>query len=109
MRWNPLRQSVPNVVKPYVAVSAGPVFGSTAGSFLGGGQIATGMRTQVTAGGHAGAAVDVHVARWLSIGMNAGYNWMIDFAQPVGTRDNYSGPELGISFGWLFGRGRATP
>jgi len=109
VRWNPLRQSVPNVVKPYVAVSAGPVFGSTAGSFLGGGAVVTGMRTQVTAGGHAGAAVDVHVARWLSIGMNAGYNWMIDFAQPVGTRDNYSGPELGISFGWLFGRGRATP
>ena len=39
VRWNPLRQSVPNVVKPYVAVSAGPVFGSTAGSFLGGGAV----------------------------------------------------------------------
>ena len=43
------------------------------------------------------------------IGVNGGYNWMIDFAQPVGTRDTYSGPEFGISFGWLFGRGRATP
>jgi hypothetical protein len=63
----------------------------------------------VTAGGHAGAGIDVHVTRWLSIGVNGGYNWMNDFAQPVGTRDNYSGPELGISFGWLFGRGRARP
>lgn len=109
VRWNPLRPSVPNIAKPYVALSAGPVFGSTAGSFLGGGQIVTGMRTQVTAGGHAGAGIDVHVARWLSIGMNGGYNWMIDFGQPVGSRDNYSGAELGISFGWLFGRGRAMP
>jgi hypothetical protein len=109
VRWNPLRASVPNVAKPYLALSAGPVFGSATGSFLGGGQIGTGTRSQVTAGGHAGGGVDVQVTRWLSIGMNAGYNWMIDFAQPVGSRDNYSGPELGISFGWLFGRGRATP
>ena len=33
----------------------------------------------------------------------------IRFTLPVGTRDNDRGPELGISFGWLFGRGRATP
>jgi hypothetical protein len=109
VRWNPLRRGVPTIAKPYVALSAGPVFGSTAGSFLGGGAAVTGMRTQVTAGGHAGAGIDVHVARWLSIGMNGGYNWMIDFGQPVGSRDNYSGAELGVSFGWLFGRGRATP
>ena len=109
VRWNPLRQSVPNAIKPYVALTAGPMFGSTAGSFIDDGGVVTGTRTQVTAGGHAGGGIDVHVARWLSIGINGGYNWMIDFAQPVGTRDNYSGPELGISFGWLFGRGRATP
>ena len=109
VRWNPLGASVPTIAKPYIALSAGPVFGSTAGSFVGGGQVSAGTSTRVTAGGHAGAGVDVHVARWLSIGVNVGYNWMIDFAQPVGTRDNYSGPELGISFGLLFGRGRATP
>ena len=108
VRWNPLRTSVPTSAKPYLALSAGPVFGSTAGSFVGGGQVSAGTSSQVTAGGHAGAGIDFHVARWLSIGVNGGYNWMIDFAQPVGTRDNYSGPELGISFGWLFGRGHAA-
>jgi hypothetical protein len=106
VRWNPLRSDVPNVVKPYLALSAGPVFGSTAGSFSGGGRLMTGLRSQVTTGGHAGAGVDFHVARWLSIGLNGGYNWMVDFAEPVGSRDNYSGAELGVSFGWLFGRGR---
>lgn len=42
-------------------------------------------------------------------GMVAYRRLNIRFTQPVGTRDNYSGPELGISFGWLFGHGRATP
>jgi hypothetical protein len=52
-----------------------------------------------------GGGVDVHVGRSFAIGVNGGYNWMLDFAKPVGVRDNYSGPEVGVSVGWLFGRG----
>jgi hypothetical protein len=33
----------------------------------------------------------------------------IDLAQPAGGRDSGSGAVLRISFGWLFGRGRAAP
>ena len=51
-----------------------------------------GTRAQATVGGHIGAGVDFHVARAFSVGVNAGYNWMVDFAEPVGLRDNYSGP-----------------
>jgi hypothetical protein len=32
-----------------------------------------------------------------------GYNWMLDFAEPIGRQDNYSGPQLGVNIGWLFG------
>jgi hypothetical protein len=32
---------------------------------------------------------------------------MTDFAQPVGSRDNFGGPEFGVSFGWLFGKSRS--
>ena len=42
-------------------------------------------------------------------GMVAYRKLTIRFAEPVGTRVTYNGPELGISFGWLFGHGRATP
>ena len=50
-----------------------------------------------------GAGIDFHVARWLSIGVSGGYNWMLDFAEPIGRQDNYSGPQLGVNIGWLFG------
>jgi hypothetical protein len=106
VRWNPLRGGRDyGAVKPFAAVGLGPVFGSSTGTFVGSGTQLTGVHTQVTAGGHVGGGVDVHVGRSFAIGVNGGYNWMLDFAKPVGVRDNYSGPEVGVSVGWLFGRG----
>jgi hypothetical protein len=107
VRWNPLktwREQQP--IKLFVAAGVGPVFGSTVGSFAGGGTVFSGTNVQATTGGHFGAGVDFHVARSFALGVNGGYNWMVDFSQPVGARDNYSGPEFGVSIGWLFGRGR---
>ena len=107
VRWNPFPSVRPDdAIKPFVALSIGPVIGATQGSFAGQAGVFAGQRAQATTGGHAGVGVDFHVARWLSIGVNGGYNWMIDFAEPVGTRHNYSGPEVGVSFGWLFGKGQ---
>ena len=107
LRWNPLKgDHRSQSVKPYLAAGFGPVFGASDGSFSTAGSDFAGSRTQATVGGHIGAGVDFHVARAFSVGVNAGYNWMVDFAEPVGSRDNYSGPELGLSFGWLFGKGR---
>ncbi len=107
LRWNPLKgDHRSQSVKPYLAAGFGPVFGASDGSFSSRAAMFAGSRTQATVGGHIGAGVDFHVARAFSVGVNAGYNWMVDFAEPVGSRDNYSGPELGLSFGWLFGKGR---
>jgi hypothetical protein len=107
VRWNPLKTwREQQAIKPFVAAGIGPVFGSSVGSFAGGGTVFSGANTQATTGGHFGAGVDFHVARSFAIGVNGGYNWMVDFSQPVGARDNYSGPEFGVSIGWLFGRGR---
>ena len=104
-RWNPWRADH-RAMKPFVAVGLGPVFGSTTGSFVGGGIVQTGAHSKASVGGHLGGGVDVHVARSWSIAVNAGYNWMVDFDTPVGGRSNYGGPEFGVSLGWLFGRGR---
>jgi hypothetical protein len=60
---------------------------------------------RTTVGGRLGAGLDAHVARSWSIGVEGGYTWMPDFSQPVGIRDNYSGFDVGVSIGWLFGKG----
>jgi hypothetical protein len=107
VRWNPFRSiRYDQPIKPFVAASIGPVFGASEGSFAGSSGVFAGSRAQATTGGHIGAGVDFHLARSFSIGVNGSYNWMVDFSEPVGVRDNYSGPELGFSLGLLFGRGR---
>jgi len=105
-RWNPFAKGREReAVKPFVAVGLGPVIGSSVGTFSGHGARATGVNDQATVGGHVGAGVDFHLARWFSVGVTGGYNWMADFSTPVGAHSNYSGAELGMTFGWLFGKG----
>ena len=106
VRWNPWRASSYEAAKPFVALALGPVFGESTGNFVGGGVVQSGVHSAATVGGHIGGGIDFHIARCFSIGVNGGYNWMADFSRPVGGRDNYSGPEIGMSLGWLFGHGR---
>ena len=105
-RWNPFAKGrEQEAVKPFVAAGLGPVIGSSVGTFSGRGARMTGVNDQVTIGGHVGGGVDFHLARWFSVGVSGGYNWMADFSTPVGAHSNYSGGEFGITFGWLFGEG----
>jgi hypothetical protein len=96
-----------HAVKPFVAADIGPVIGLSDGAFVGGGDVFSGSRSDVTIGGHAGGGVDFHIARWLTIGIDGGYNWMAPFSVAIGTRRNYSGFVAGVGFGWMFGRGDA--
>jgi hypothetical protein len=85
------------------------VVGSSTGAFTpqnGSGSSLTGAHTEVTVGGGVGGGVDFHLARWFSIGVSGGYNWVAPFNHPVGSRTTYSGADAAISFGFLFGKGR---
>jgi hypothetical protein len=105
VRWNPLRGDLRNqALKPFLAVSLGPVIGASSGSFVGK-TISTGEEVHATIGGFFGGGFDVHVSRSFSLGVNAGYNVMPNFSEPVGLRDNFNGSQVGISLGWIFGKG----
>jgi hypothetical protein len=105
-RWNPLKGNhALHAVKPFVSVAAGPISGVSEGSFVGADTISTGSTTHTTLGGHFGGGVDFHVTRSLSIGLDVGYNAMLNFSRPVGLRDNLNGPQVAVGIGWLFGKG----
>jgi hypothetical protein len=106
-RWNPIAKGrEQDAIKPFIALGVGPVIGSSVGTFSGHGTRVAGVNDQATIGGHVGGGADFHLARWFSLGVSGGYNWMADFSTPVGAHSNYSGAEFGMTFGWLFGRGR---
>ena len=119
VRWNPFsfgRQS--DAIKPFVAAGVGPVLGEGDGSYsavvaapgreAGNRSVLTGARTSATVGGYLRGGADFQFARSFTIGVDAGYNWVADFAQPVGVRKNYSGFGMGVGLGVLFGRGTAA-
>ena len=68
----------------------------------------TGVRTSATVGSYLRGGADFHFARSFAIGVDAGYNWLADFDQPVGGRRNYSGFSMSLGMGWIFGSGTAA-
>ena len=109
VRWNPLRFGrQADGIKPFVAVSAGPVIGDTVVDDDGPRRSMSGVHTGATIGGFVGGGVDFHAGRTCVIGVDAGYNWMADFSRPVGGSDNYSGPTVSVNLGFMWGRG-STP
>ena len=110
VRWNPLtfgRQA--DGIKPFLSFSAGPVIGDSSGDDHGRRTAGYGnVHTSATIGGFVGGGVDFHAGRTCVIGVDAGYNWMGDFSQPIGGSDNYSGPTVSVNLGFMWGRG-STP
>ena len=106
LRWNPLRGDLrTKPVKPYLAASLGPVIGAHTGGSIDETTVFAGTRVAMTVGGFLGGGVDVLVGRHWSLSASAGYNWMADFSQTIGTRKNYGGIDVGIGIGWMWGKG----
>ena len=105
VRWNPLKgEHRAQPLKPFIAVGLGPVIGASSGDFVGR-TISSGNAMRLALGGFFGGGFDVHVHRSVAFGVTAGYNAMQNFSEPVGLRDNFNGPQVGVSIGWLFGKG----
>jgi len=107
-RWNPLKgDHAHQVFKPFITGSLGPISGLADGSFVSShGSVTAGSSTKTTLGGHFGGGVDTHVARSFSIGLDVGYNAMMNFEQPVGVHNNFNGLQVAVGLGWLFGKGQ---
>ena len=109
VRWNPLKFGRQNDgIKPFVAFSAGPVFGDMVNDYSGRHGFNDDISSTATIGGFVGGGVDFHAGRTCVIGVEGGYNWMGDFGVPIGGTDNYSGPTVSINLGFMWGRG-STP
>jgi hypothetical protein len=107
VRWFPERMiSRSGTTRPFLAAALGPVIGEAVGSDVISGQVESGGHTETAALAYLGGGVDFHVSRSWALGLAAGYNLMTDFARSVAGHDNYSGFELRVAFGWVFGKGK---
>ena len=65
--------------------------------------VATRTRTQAVFGGHFGGGMDLQLGSFFMLGVNAGYNLMSKFKEPMAGEKDYSGVELGLGFSILIG------
>lgn len=87
--------------RPYLAAGVGPYIGFEAKNEVGF-QVVSESRTMTSFGGYLGGGLDIQLGRYLMVGANVGYNFMMDFSESLGGRDNYSGPEFGVGISLLF-------
>lgn len=94
--------------RPYASAELGPVIGSQ--SWLELGRTTTGESiTTAALGARLGAGVDIQLGDRSVLGVSAGYDLMTDFSDAIGGQENHSGPDIGLSIGFLFGgRGEQT-
>jgi hypothetical protein len=62
-------------------------------------------RTEPAIGGELGGGVDFLLGRHFVTSVGLGFVLMTDFEQQIGGSDNYSGPQLTLGFGYVFGGG----
>jgi hypothetical protein len=109
VRWYPLaRERRADAIKPFITGSIGPIIGETLDSVVGGSTVMSRSHSTATVGGYVRGGADFHLGRSFALGVDGGYNWMADFAEPVGLRNDYRGFGIGVGFGWLFGHGTAV-
>jgi hypothetical protein len=106
VHWNPWpADHAAQALKPFLTFGGGPVIGVSEGTFVGDGAVQTGDIARGSVFGRVGGGLDVHVTHAFSIGMSAAYNWMLDFPEPIGGQKNFSGVQVAVAFGWVFGKG----
>ena len=91
-------------VRPFVAAGAGAFIGSQVATEVGL-VVATDARTEPAIGGEVGGGVDFLLSRHFVMSLIATLTGMMNFDQPIGGSDNYSGPQLIFGVGYVFGGG----
>jgi outer membrane protein W len=107
MRYYFPRSTWGSSVRPYVGAGVGTFIGSQVASQVGS-VVTAAVRTEAAMGGELGAGVDLLLGRHFVTSVGLGYALMTDFDQPIGGSDNYSGPQLRLGFGYVFGSGMGS-
>jgi hypothetical protein len=92
-------------VRPFISLGGGALVGVEEQSVVSGAHVNASTSTMGAFGGELGLGVDVLLAHRFMLGAKGAYFAVTDFPEPLAGKDNYSGFELSVSFGFLWGRG----
>lgn len=104
LKYQPARMAMARNVRPYITGAVGQYTGrtcamSTGPTFKADKYSVTAYATRV------GIGIDVFVNSWFAVGCEAGYGFVGDFDRRIGSKTNYSSPELMVTMGAMLGGG----
>lgn len=102
INFYPLQISDNNIVLPYISAYAGPYVGIYSRSEVDFLEITRETVVETVIGARLGAGIDFLVSSLFKLGLSAGYHFVGDFNRPIGSENNYSGPEYSLVFGFVF-------
>jgi hypothetical protein len=87
--------------QPYLSMAGGPIIGVEARQKVGL-VVVNETKTQTTMGFRVGGGVDMLIASWFGLELDAGYLFMNDFKGPINGHDSFNGwdTSIGITFFW---------
>ncbi len=98
MKYYFIDYSVGNPFRPYISGSIGGLFGSESAT----GILNVYTHTETAIGTSAGIGSDIILGSLIKLHADISYNLFTDFAEEIGSRKNYSGPEFSIGMGFMF-------
>ena len=98
----PLQLSDEKRFLPYVSFYAGPYIGVYNKSEVQNTSVIEETTVQTALGCRTGAGFSVLIGSIFKLGIDFGYNFMGDFDNPIAAKDNYSGPDYSMLFGFVF-------
>jgi opacity protein-like surface antigen len=104
-KYSPAFSSRRSSVRPYLWGAVGPYLGFATHSRAGAG-VSSETISETAFGFRTMGGADWFLGAHLTLGAGVGYHFVTDFDEPIGTEDNYSGPEFSVGIGFVFGRGR---
>lgn len=98
----PLQLSDEKRFLPYVSFYAGPYIGVYNKSEVLNTSVTEVTLVETTLGCRTGAGFSVLIGSIIKLGIDFGYNFMGDFDTPIAAKENYSGPDYSMLFGFVF-------
>jgi len=84
--------------RPYLSGMIGILNGSESSVKI----LSVNSHTETAMGGYLGFGADMILGSLVKLHTDLGYNLFTEFDRPIGSKDNYSGPEFSLGIGFMF-------
>lgn len=98
VKYFPIQNEYDQPFRPYLSGMVGMLHGSESNVKI----LYVGNHSETAMGGYLGFGADMILGSLVKLHTDLGYNLFTEFEKPIGSKENYSGPEFSFGIGFMF-------